>query len=304
MKLLKYIAFQKNKLFNQFDDIASQNRITNIYGLSRSLFALSLLITLLFSEVETLFAQHLFDNPIFSRDLLILNYFKLFKYEYLWLAKIPAILFLIVVILGYYPRYTCIIHWWLSFSFFQSASIIDGGDQIITVMTFYLIPIGLMDGRKNHWNINSDNNRYKNFISYFLFLIMQIQTAILYLQAGIEKPYKVDEWRDGTAIYYWFNNNTFGGPQWIMSWLNPLLEFPLIISILTWGTIIFELVLFGAFFMKKELKSKILPIAIIFHFSILLIHGLASFFFAISGALIIYLLPSDTHLNFKSRKHD
>lgn len=290
------------KFWSRLSSISDVNRVTNVYALARTFFAFSLLTNLIFSEIPSVFAEHLFKNGGKLKELSSINFFFFFEYHELWIAKIIAVVILLFIISGYFPRYTCILHWWLSFSFLHSASIIEGGDQINAVMTLYLIPIGLLDNRKNHWQQITENSRYRNFIIYLAIILIQLQIAILYLQAGIEKPYKVDEWRDGTAVYYWFNNNIFGGSSWIMIWFNELLANSFFVSLITWGTIVLELALFGAFFLDKEKKAKLFPIAVAFHFSIFIIHGLASFFLTMVGALILYLLPIENPL-FKTKDY-
>jgi len=69
------------------------------------------------------------------------------------LMKWLAILVLLFVIIGYFQKIACLLHWWVSFSFLYSATIIDGGDQIASILTFLLIPICFLDNRKNHWNL-------------------------------------------------------------------------------------------------------------------------------------------------------
>ena len=48
---------KSNQVLNLFDTISSKNYITNVYGVSRSLFALGTFITLIFNSNESLFAM-------------------------------------------------------------------------------------------------------------------------------------------------------------------------------------------------------------------------------------------------------
>ncbi|MGX1023366.1 sporulation-delaying protein SdpB family protein [Psychroflexus sp. MBR-150] len=307
MKLL----ILKSKTFNAYflkvfykkcDKIASRNYFTNVYGIARSLLAVGTLLTLLLNDTHILFPEHLFHKIKYNNFLESINLFFVLGYEYIWIGKVISILILVLVISGFYPRITGFFHWWISFSFFSSGVILDGGDQITTVLTLFLIPITLLDSRKNHWVMKYNSNKYKNFLAYIVFLIIELQVAILYLQASIEKPYKVQEWADGTAIYYWLNHNVFGTYGILLKWLNPLLDIPLFITIFNWGPIIFELSLFGAFFMIRKRRVMFLPFAIIFHFLIIIFHGLPSFFFAMSGALFLYLVPKNCNFSNFFRK--
>ena len=47
---------KSNQVLNLFDTISSKNYITNVYGVSRSLFALGTFITLIFNSNEIILA--------------------------------------------------------------------------------------------------------------------------------------------------------------------------------------------------------------------------------------------------------
>jgi len=277
-------------LLSSLDTFASKNPYTWIYGLARSVLALSIIITLLFSSENILFDEFLFGKSALSTPLNNLNYFFVFGYENLKISRYIAILILSSVIFGYYPRYTGILQWWITFSFLHSGAIIEGGDQIASIITFFLIPITILDSRKNHWHSKKSNNLYINFIGRVCLILISFQMSIIYFHSVIEKIYKVSEWSDGTAVYYFFNDSLFGYPNWMELLLGNLLESKFVFFI-TWLVILLELLLFTAFFMDRKKKMLLFPLAVLFHFFIALIFGLVSFFFAVLGGLIIYLIP-------------
>jgi len=283
---------------NKFNLSIGKNYFTNVYGLGRSFLALNTLTTLFFNDIYILYPEYLFDKVLRGTFIEKINLFLLFDYSELWEAKLISIVILLWVIVGVFPRITGLLHWWVSVSFFSSAILVEGGDQITANLTFLLIPITLMDNRKFHWNQDTSVNYYKNVIAYFSFFLIELQVAVLYLQAGVEKLYKLEEWRNGTAIYYWFNQSIFGAPDWILTWLNPLLTNPIFVSIGSWIPIFLELSLFGMLFSAKVDRFKLLPVAIMFHFLIAMIHGLPSFFLAMCGAVVLYLIPKDKFLSF------
>jgi len=273
------------------DKIASRTYHTSTLGLGRSLLAFGLIITLIANRPSTLWAEHLFSARKDMLGLYKYNFFHLFGFENLLFAQIIAVILLIVVIIGYLPQVTCFIQWYLSFSFFTSASIIEGGDQIASILSLYLIPLCICDSRINHWYEKPTPNRNViNFFSACVFLVISLQMSGLYLQAAIEKPYKVMEWLDGTALYYWINHDTFGADEWLLYFINPIIDSPFWLSTLSWGSIIFELIMAGALLISSEKKKNLFALALAFHFSILLVHGLVSFFFAMAGGLTLYLL--------------
>lgn len=290
-----------NKLCHKLLNLSHKSYFTNTYGLGRSLLAFGTLLTLIFNSKYSLIYKPFFEKAKFYNDDYHINLFLYFDYDKLYIPWIISIIILIIVIYGIFPRVTGILHWWVSYSFINAITIVEGGDQITANLTFFLIPITLLDNRKNHWNTqnNYKNNSYANLFAYFWFLIITIQMSILYLQAGIEKPYKVEEWLNGTAIYYWLNNNIFGLNNILRKIFLPVLNYRIILFIINWGVIILELILAGAIFMNDKRKIILFKFAIILHFMIALCFGLISFFFAMLGGLVLYLLPKENNINFK-----
>lgn len=272
------------------------NYITNVYGISRSLLALGLLLTLVFNSTDILFQfDEVFIKNVKLNPLFNFNYFYIFR-DNLLLSKLIAILILLTVIIGIYPRYTVILHWWLSISFFSSALVIDGGDQISAILTLFLIPFGLTDNRKWHWSKFEKNisDYYKIFLFFNLFTI-RVQASVVYFFAAALKM-KEPHWQDGTVLYYWFTHPVFGANDFIYTITKPLIESP-IIAIITWSVILLEIVLSMALVMKKSYRKYLFVIGVLFHFAIIIIHGLFSFFFSITALLVIYLLPIDEQIN-------
>lgn len=75
----------------------------------------------------------------------------------------------------------------------------------------------------------------------------------------------------------------------------PLLKNPYLVTGMTWGTLLLEILLFmGIAISKSEPKRKyLLCLGIGFHFLIGLFFGLWTFFITMTGALILYLGPRD-----------
>ncbi len=113
--------------------------------------------------------------------------------------------------------------------------------------------------------------------------------SVIYLQSAIGKL-SVSEWIHGTAPYYWFNDPVNGMATWLKPILNPIITNNYGAFVISWSVMIVELVLGLAIFIHKKYYKTLFIAAIIFHFSIIIIHGLFSFFFAMAGALCIYLL--------------
>lgn len=268
-------------------------------ALSRTALVLAALLTLLFNDSSVVFRPIVGSPDIPSCiGASKLSIFCLFA-DHLELARWISIAILLVTLTGFYPAFTCILHWWVSFSFISTATIVDGGDQVASVLTLLLIPICLLDKRKNHWHQNQfTHSNTQKIIAFSTLQVIKIQVAFIYFQACVSKL-NVSEWVDGTAVYYWFLNPMFGvtaDVQPIFTWV---LSNPIIVVLITWSALLLEFMIFVVFTLpeKHPMRKYMLIAGLAFHFFIMSIHGLVSFFFSMAGALIIYLLP--TQFNIK-----
>jgi antimicrobial peptide system SdpB family protein len=272
---------------------------TPLYGLARSFMAFGLLSTLLFTHPKELFVLDgamLFSNKNW-------NFFYILGYDNLYLAYFGAIIVLFLVISGFFTKFTSILHFWVVLSFAKGAAIVEGGDQLAAILSLLILPIAILDKRKNHW-FNHEQNQYNVFSEYFAFsciVICKLQMSVVYFDAAIQKM-KVKEWIDGTAVYYWFNDSTFGAVGIWHYLFNFLFTSPITTPLIAWSVILFELVLGCGLFMSEKFKPKLFVLAVLFHLFIIFIHGLFSFFFSMLAGLILYLLPLNFQLtNFSTK---
>ena len=280
-----------NKLDLLIESILQYNCITNVYGFARSFLALGLFLTIAINPIDVLFDFGVFEYGSVGMGGVLAKYsFFYILQDHLVLAKILSLLLLFVVIIGWRPRYTVILHWWLALSFFLSGTIVEGGDQISAILSFLIIPLGLSDEREWHWSKNVlKQNAYLRIINFLFYVSIRLQACIIYYFASSEKLL-VQEWKDGTAVYYWFTHPIFGANDFILAILKPLIQSDFV-AMLTWLVILIEVVLSMALVINKKYWKSLLWLGISFHFSIVLIHGLFSFFFAMVGLLILYLRP-------------
>lgn len=287
-------------ILNKIEGLIESKYWTNYLGLARTLLALATLLTLITNSTKTLFSFGI-NNEI-SIKCSGINSFSLFcLIKNLNIAIIVSAIILFFVIIGLYPRFTAIFHWWVSYSFATSSYIVDGGDQIASILTLILIPICIFDKRKWHWNFDKySHSYYEKVISFFSYSLIYIQVFVIYFHAAVGK-FAVEEWVNGTALYYWFYNSFFG----LKNSLIPLFEFvlksPILVTFSTWGVIILELFLaFGIFYTNKKLRYFACIVGIIFHFFIVLVHGLFSFFLIMSALLIINFLAKSYNYKIKN----
>jgi len=127
--------------------------------------------------------------------------YSLFLVLPLPLARALAIGGLLLVMIGWRPRLTCLLHAWITFSFATSFGYLDGGDQVAQVLSLFLVPILLVDSRRWHWTpVPAVATQGRDSYLRFCFWGLRLQVAAIYGQAALGKV-RVDEWIDGTALY-------------------------------------------------------------------------------------------------------
>jgi sporulation delaying protein B len=272
---------------------------TNVYGLSRTLLALSTAGTLLFNNSGTLFTPVSSPYPLpLCLGLARISLFCLFPPGYLGIVRFLAAFGLLIVASGWRPRWTGILHWWLSLSFALSAATPDGGDQLAADLALLLVPVTLTDRRRWHWDApqvgNSGSVAYilKVLIAASALTVVRIQVAAVYFHAAIAK-FRVEEWRDGTALYYWFTNPIVGAKGIVAQGVAFLAKSDTVIPLMTWGSIGIEVLLFMALLTPKKSWAPFLFLGVTFHLFIALFFGLTSFSMVMTGALLLYLRPPE-----------
>jgi antimicrobial peptide system SdpB family protein len=176
---------------------------------------------------------------------------------------------------------------------------------VALVAVTLMLPLALTDGRRWHWDAPTAKGQpdarllhcLAAVVAWSAVLAFRVQAAVIYLNASIAKL-RVEEWVDGTAVYYYMLEPRIGMPDWERTLLTPVLESPAGVALLSWGTIVFEFVLFTALLVKPSIRKRLLPFAIAYHLSIAVIFGLFSFSLTMTALLILYLWPADEALRF------
>ena len=263
---------------------------TNVYGVARTTLALATSLTLLADSGERLFEPLVIaDRGIFDRSAIVGASLFYLARNHLVAAKLVALLVLLLVVIGWRPRLTAIPHWYVSFSFFASASLADGGDLVASTLTLLLVPIALTDDRVWHWRGTGDGRALAAVAAQTGWLLVRVQVAVIYLFAAVLK-FRTDEWSNGTALYYFWRDGTFGTSGVLRS-LTDLIGRTVAVVPLSWSVLVVELLLAAALFAPLRFRTRLLPVAILFHAGIAVFHGLPTFALTMSAALVLYLRP-------------
>lgn len=271
--------------------ISQKNIFTSKLAFARTLFALGSLGTLIFTDIGLVMNTDILDlGRVIPVGNLLFRDISIFEIFNVTTGKCIAILILLFVLTGYLPQLSIFLQTWVHVSICNSVIELDGGDQIAANICLLLIPICVFDNRLNQWreNLNLKKRELINvYCNTFYFLIL-LQVSVIYFHAGVGKI-AIEEWLSGTCLYFWTTNNIYGAPDFLQSIYN-FFTLSKIAPILTWLVIFLEIGLFACLFASNvKLKRLFLFLGIAFHFMIFITHGLASFFFSTSGALILYL---------------
>jgi antimicrobial peptide system SdpB family protein len=284
---------------------ADQNPWTNVYGLARTLLALGTATTLAFTHSAQLFgpAAGILHAPVCD-GVRGFGAFCLVPERGLELARWVAVLLLLVTASGWRPRVTALLQFWIAFSFQNNATIIDGGDQATLVLSILLLPVALTDSRVWHWGPAPESKapltggeEMRRLVALFALLLVRVQVAGIYFHAAIGK-FGVEEWVDGTAVYYFFLDPTFGASAAVLPFLRPILKSAVGVCLISWGTLVLEYLLSAALFMPKRYWRPLLVAGLALHAGIIMVHGLVSFGFAMFAALVLYLRPIEAAFDF------
>lgn len=267
---------------------------TRIVGLVRTLLALGTLTTLLATPAGILLSPIAgAGTPPYCNSVGAASLWCMMPHGHVEPAKWVSVVILLFAASGWRPRLTAIPHWYVAWSFVASVTIQDGGDQVTSDLLLFLLPILLTDSRRWHWIRAEQYSAWRipssAIVAHAAILLLQTQVAIIYLNSSVAKL-GVPQWDNGTAMYYWMHSSLFGA-GWLRPIIYPIVGSALGVLTLTWIPLILEFLLGCAIFMRQRAKWMLLGGGILFHLSIACVMGLVSFDFAMTAALLIYLVP-------------
>ena len=274
---------------------------TQTIGIARSVLACGTALTLLANPTWILFRSPTGGASAYCGALGgHLSLFCIVPSSQLDVARAIAVALLLVVASGWRPRLTGLFHWWVSYSFYVSGRVTDGGEQVTALITFLLLPAVLTDPRTWHWRPparvepQSEREALSRLVAYTALCLIQLQVSVIYLDACIEKI-RVAEWLDGTVMYYVLTNNLFGPMAALKAMLLPLLSSPLVVAV-TWPSLILEFLLGINIVLSRPLRGVLFVAGVLFHAIIAALIGIPTFAMAMWAVLLLGVLPIGTSL--------
>lgn len=199
---------------------------------------------------------------------------------------------LLVVASGFSPRFTGILHAWLTFSIAGSITLPDGGELAAKIIALFIIPMCLADDRLWHWQRPTKplEGTWRG-IAYASLWAVRVQVAGIYLHSGLGKLASED-WLAGTAEYYVLKDDMFGAAGWVRELGVMLMSAPPLVFAVTWGSILLEVFIALAILLGGDRTRRIaLTLVVVFHVAIIVTIGLWTFALCMIGAVILAALP-------------
>lgn len=275
-------------------------------GIARTILALALMVTVLGSSTTTLFRPvgGLGEYPL-CEGIARVGVFCLVGNDNLGIARAVCAILLAVVASGWRPRFTAIPLAWIALSVSTGIAIPEGGDQIAGNLAILLAVVGITDGRRWHWEISDRDpegtvGRIMTLAGVCAYCLAKLQISVLYLQASLAKlPHA--EWADGTAVYYWLHHPVFGVTAWSAFIASAVVDVPLLVAGLTWGTVAIEFALALVLLLPRLARLWIMGLGAALHLGIGLTLGLWSFSIAMLAALLVLVPPVGASVRVRRR---
>lgn len=194
----------------------------------------------------------------------------------LYTARLVTVVVLVAVAIGLSPRWTCVPHWYVTFSLGTATTVANGGESAGRIATALLIPLCLGDGRRWQWSAPGPLTPTWRGAGYAAHLVLRLQVAVIYLCAAGGKL-AVPAWRDGSYLAQVFTDPYYGLPQPVRAVLGPVLLAAPVVAVLTWGTIVGELAIAASMAAAPGTRRRALAVAILLHGGITVMVGLVSF---------------------------
>ncbi|ASN20164.1 hypothetical protein CGK93_11155 [Arthrobacter sp. YN] len=276
------------------NDIWSFNPQSRIIAVARSGLALSQVLTLLLTPAPYLYSVPILGQPSTGQCTRALENVSLFCIASELSDEVVQVLMiigLIVVTSGFLPRFTSILHLWLSYSFAHTVALPDGGDTVLVFTTFFLVFISLPDNRLWHWSQGHSRSTTRfgawQGISWAAHWALRIQVAYIYLHSALAKL-SVENWSEGSALYYIVRGEFFGTANFLQSFVFFLTSVPIVALTLSWGTMIMEAVIAGTLLSRRPIVQTAGFVAcVLLHVGIIMFIGIWSFALAMVFSVMI-----------------
>jgi hypothetical protein len=228
--------------------------------------------------------------------------FQWFFWPDAWAGSVHLVyvILLLLILLGLAVRPMIFLAWVLHIGFIhRNYSVVYGADMIGSIFLLYLSFTQCCDV----WTLKKKLFKFKEKIkstdalNSAFYRVMQIQISVIYAFTGFEKL-KGGSWWDGTALW-----SVFGNPQLVTFDMTFMRMFPVLISVLTFTTIIYE-IYWPAAVLSRARKPWLLA-GLAFHIGIGFLLNIWAFSFVMLSTYFLFLnfdqIPQSFYKRLKLR---
>jgi sporulation delaying protein B len=202
-------------------------------------------------------------------------------------SRTVAIAVLCIVASGFRPRWTCIPHWYVTFSLTSSIVPSNGGDHAAQVVTMLLVPVCLGDERVWQWR-HATQRMSPGWQGSALAsqLAIRVQVFVIYAVA-VGSKLADPAWRSGRALYIVTYDPVFGPPPSIRHFFDPVVDSFWVMAVATWMVIVVQALIALAAFLGQRARLCALIMGGCLHLAIIIWLGLPSFGLVMITVLLI-----------------
>lgn len=277
--------------------INSANIRSKFIPIGRAIIALAQLSFILFTSPEARFAE-VGPQPFGPRcqSWSQAGFYCLVGKEHLTLADGLVVVGLILVLSGFYPRWTGILHLYITYTISTAVTLPDGGESVALIFAGLLAVVSLSDNRRNAYVADVDVDQISDplkGISQAAIIFGRVQLCYLYADAAIAKL-GVADWANGTALYYIANNTLFGDWFHVLE-TSEVFDHGWLLAVATWLPIALELLIAINIIGTSNMRRTAFTLLVILHGAIILSMGLVSFGLIMIGCCLAVITPPNRY---------
>lgn len=205
------------------------------------------------------------------------------------LARWLLFAFCVPLVMGICMPIAGVLHLYAALAVSLTTLGVEGGDQL-SVNVSALLTLCALIQYPQRWRHSKKTEAIVSQLILVIIACITLQLAFVYFEAGVGKMAQ-QQWQEGTALWYWFQNSAYTGPPTLSNVALFFLGIPLISGLASWGTVAFQLCLTVVILAVRNVfvRRVYLAAGIIFHLVIWIMFGLPSFGIVMSACLLLVL---------------
>ncbi|MBI8990253.1 sporulation-delaying protein SdpB family protein [Corynebacterium meridianum] len=273
--------------------IQSANIQSRFISIGRAIIAVTQLIFVLFTSQEARFAA-IGPQPFgpHCQSWSQAGLYCVVGKEHLSLADVVIAFGLILVISGFYPRWTGILHLYITYTISTAITLPDSGESVALIFVGVLTVVSLSDKRRNCYLTNLDIDSippHLQGISRGAIIFGRIQLCFLYAGAVFAKL-GIADWENGTALHDIVNNASAGDWFQVLE-TSGTFEKGWVLAVATWMPTVLELLIAINVIGTANMRRSAFTLVVTLQGGIILSMGLVSFSLIMIGCCLAIITP-------------